>query len=415
VNFLLVDLNRGGGHHAHYVAAVATQARARGWRVRLATTGDAIRDPSHAVVRSVISARDIITVSPVRCALGGRIGLLERSFRVWDTARRAAATGMMAFPADAIFLPECDNLVWACALLGSPFGPTPWCSVSMKMEFAHRRQGLHGRNRPRFDRLQEWVFKESLAKCQRFVVTTVDEVLVRYFGHRYPPLKDRLLLLPEIAHPPARIDRGEARRLLGLPADVFLVVCYGAITMRKGLREFISALARIPACTRTTGLVAGTLDDTARHFLEQPEVGELQQTGRLKVMPGYVDSDCLGLLVSAADMCWVGYPHFYGSSGVLWEAVLAGVPVLATNTGLIGYWTRKYGMGRAVDVSCAQEVADLMVSLRDDPAQVDNMKAGCRTAVSERMPGFAPFGVSVCDAICAAVATDPTLSATVPR
>jgi glycosyltransferase involved in cell wall biosynthesis len=77
----------------------------------------------------------------------------------------------------------------------------------------------------------------------------------------------------------------------------------------------------------------------------------------------------LGLALSAADAVWLGYRDHPFSSGVLWEAAQAGVPVLGCNRGLIAWEIRSQGLGETADIQDIESVVTALNRLLFDEKQ----------------------------------------------
>jgi glycosyltransferase involved in cell wall biosynthesis len=54
-------------------------------------------------------------------------------------------------------------------------------------------------------------------------------------------------------------------------------------------------------------------------------------------------------MLAAADCMWLGYTEFYGMSGVMVFSGRHGVPVLASQEGLIGYLAKKHEVGVIIE------------------------------------------------------------------
>ena len=124
--------------------------------------------------------------------------------------------------------------------------------------------------------------------------------------------------------PPTDAERVEARASLGLPVDAQIVGCVGSITAEKRLHLAIGAVAELPGVHL---LVVG--DGPGRTELEQEANavlgGRVTFTGVLDdVVPAYRAIDVL-LLTSSTE----------GMPGVVLEASMSGVPVVAADVGAV--------------------------------------------------------------------------------
>lgn len=173
-----------------------------------------------------------------------------------------------------------------------------------------------------------------------------DMMLIRYFLKRndafiamsHSVQKDLLLLNPGAEyrlkpHPlydhyePA-IDKKEARRRLGLPADKKIILFFGFIRGYKGLDVLIGAMKSLPDDYHLViaGEVYGSFDSY------QKQVDTLQLSGRISCFTRYITDPEVPLFFSSADVCVLPYKSAT-QSGITQIAYHYHLPVIATDVG----------------------------------------------------------------------------------
>lgn len=399
MRLLIIDPHPAGGHHALYVTAVAQEAKRQNWDVRLVATKTAIENASFAITRGAIEPSEMIHApEPLRGRHQSffRIG---KTLQCWNTLRQSAMKAKADFQADAIFVPDCDMCLPATVLLGSPFRQTPWVSVLLTSPVADDSVGLDIRRLGIKEQRQMATLLMALQRCSHLTVLSTD----RRLADSLPVLCDRgfsrIVAIPEIAQIGEMLEKREARRRLGLADGGHLICLYGAIGMRKGLREFCQVVEAIEPWMNVRGLIAGQADDVASRFLASTEVGNLVRTGRLVVRNQHLTPAEIGLVLSASDLCWAAYPRFRGASGVLWESCLAGVPVVAGNRGIMAHWVRHYGMGVLVDAEHPIGIAEGLVQFLRDESALHQVRANLAPAAQQFKPGVISFGEAIMSSI----------------
>ncbi|MGH7657996.1 MAG: glycosyltransferase, partial [Gemmatimonadales bacterium] len=156
----------------------------------------------------------------------------------------------------------------------------------------------------------------------------------------------------------------EARALLGLPPGVFIAGWVGRMSREKGLDVFLEALAD-PAAAGIVGAIVG--EGKERPALES-RAAELGLAGRLHwcgLVPG------AGRFMPAFDT-FVLSSRTEGTPITLFEAMNAGVPVIATGVGGVpDVLTPEEG--RLVEPDSPTALAGAIAAVRDSP-----MEAGRR-------------------------------------
>jgi teichuronic acid biosynthesis glycosyltransferase TuaC len=118
------------------------------------------------------------------------------------------------------------------------------------------------------------------------------------------------------------LDRTECRRKLGLPQDVALVACVGALIARKGQKHAIEALTHLPEAQL---VLAGAGPDEAQLRAQANALGMADRVHFL----GAVPHAALPEVLSAADV-FVLPTASEGLANVWVEALACGTPVVTT-------------------------------------------------------------------------------------
>lgn len=129
-------------------------------------------------------------------------------------------------------------------------------------------------------------------------------------------------------------NRAEARRAVGLPADLSMIGCFGRIRAQKGTDVFVDALIRVlPTHPGWGGVVLGRATSAhAAFFAEQKaKVEKAGLAGRI-LFPGEVATSDIARWYRALDL-YVAPQRWEGFGVTPLEAMACGVPVVATRVG----------------------------------------------------------------------------------
>jgi glycosyltransferase involved in cell wall biosynthesis len=161
-------------------------------------------------------------------------------------------------------------------------------------------------------------------------------------------LAEKLCYLPDPAEQRVTMNRALARSRLGLRDDQTALLIFGALTERKGIRELLGALRdHWPA--QLSLILAGAQDNAIRTLLAEPHWSAEIRRGRLIVRDFIHDDDDEALVYAASDMAWLGYIGHRFVSGVMVAAGRAGLPMITSDEGEIGYLARTHGIGIAIN------------------------------------------------------------------
>jgi glycosyltransferase involved in cell wall biosynthesis len=173
------------------------------------------------------------------------------------------------------------------------------------------------------------------------------------------------------------MDRQDARRLLGIPADGRYVAMIGALEPRKGIEELLAAVERASLAAQDRVLLVGKATPPIRALLDAGHDRLLRQQ-RIIVLDRYVSDEELGAAFFAADVIAVTHPRQIGSSGTLVRAAAAERYLLTSNFGWVGWVNQFFQLGVSVNVADTDALAAALKTALDESATYQRTEAANR-------------------------------------
>jgi D-inositol-3-phosphate glycosyltransferase len=169
------------------------------------------------------------------------------------------------------------------------------------------------------------------------------------------------------------VPTGEARRALGLPPDVPILLFFGYVRPYKGLGLLLEAVAAASrALPDLLLLVAGEFYEDERPYREA--VDRLGLGDRVRFYPEYIPNEQVRLFFSAADL--VVLPYLEATqSGVGLIAMQLERPVLATAVGGLPEFVRDGETGLLVPPRDPKAMAEAIVRFFRSPQEGERMRA----------------------------------------
>lgn len=156
--------------------------------------------------------------------------------------------------------------------------------------------------------------------------------------------------------------RAALRGRLGIPADAFVIGTVGRLAKQKGHRYLIEAFAEVYRRHPEAWLLLVGHDDEGLRPALEALAGRLGVRDRV-LLPGYVDGKTA---VAAMDLFVL--PSLWEGFGlVLLEAMLAGLPVVATNVAAVPEVVRDGETGLLVPPADTEKLAQAMADLLSSP------------------------------------------------
>lgn len=363
VHILLFEMSL-SGHHANYLDHIAQLFLSQGHRVTVSVREPELGHPVLATLRERYPERCRAEPLPAvdRIDRGlSRLGVAGGELSAWRAFRRFYRRLHRQDPVDRVFYPYLDYCLHATALLGAPSGPAPWAGICMRPSFHLRRSGVIAPV-PAFAAAKERLFGRLLRTPGLLTLFTLDELLEQHLQQTQRHLSPRLKHLPDPAELANHHTRATARAQLGIDPDRFVILVYGAIDDRKGVDHLLAGLRSRHMPRPVLVVTAGKHTAAVRAVVsDAPDVRSIDR---------YIDHETEEALFRAADLVWMGYRHHFAMSGVLVLAAMAGVPVLATHLGLIGWMTRQHALGSMIDTTDPKQVAQVLHHLIAQPTPV---------------------------------------------
>ena len=398
MRLLIVEPETKGHHMVLYTRLLLREAVSRGWTVTILTTESSRNHPAFDFISADHdTALRTIVMTEVSRTRTGSVALLLSQMQLWNALARASGANNHFSDFDLIYCINLDYFEKALSLRGSPFENRPFTGMLMNPKFHRAPTGLGPPSRGDF--LYRMSFKRLLALSDLRRLMVIDQPFREFCVQQRFANVEKICLVSDVGELSRSESVGSARESLGLRPDAFVILLYGRVSSLKGVEQLLRAVQSLDH-PEVVALVAGKPDPAIAALFSSPWCRAMQESGQLLVRAGFHDDESEAKVFSAADLVWLGYAGgAYGSSGVLYQAGSAGLPVISMADGLIGWTVRKHKLGISLDTSDTSGVVDAIQRLRHDKLMMQEFgENGRRLAKSHTGTAFA-------ETICNALAT----------
>jgi glycosyltransferase involved in cell wall biosynthesis len=213
-------------------------------------------------------------------------------------------------------------------------------------------------------------------------VLTVNKPYAQVMARRWR-VKEPLIVLNcsfRTPAPPERPRRFHAA--LGLPPGERIVVYQGGFSHDRGIEQLIEAIAAVPGATLAL-LGYGRMQEQLEELAADPSTG-----GKLAVLPAVPPTELLDWIASADVAAMPIQPttlnHRLTTPNKLFEAMAAGVPVVASDLPGMAAIVRDAGCGLLVDPTDPAAIAAAIRAILDLPEpEYEAWRARCAAAAME--------------------------------
>ena len=287
-------------------------------------------------------------------------------------------------------------IAWAVAL-ESTVGPADiwhgmWATSLPALDRLKRRHGgrtlydsrdvfIHARGMDTMSSPWKWLLggleRRWARRCD--AILTVNDayagLLERRFGVPRPPVvRNTPARYVPPSPPPDRL-----RERLGLPKTTRIVLYQGGLMSDRGIEQGMDAILSVPDATLVL-MGYGSQADAIRHLAASSKYAD-----RVRFVEPVAPAELLDWTASSDVMLMAIQPsslnHRYTTPNKLWEAIAAGVPVVASDLPGMASIVRETGCGVLVDPTDPADIARGINAILDlAPAERASLRDRCRTA-----------------------------------
>ncbi len=345
------------------------------------------RGGCEAVPRGRISrSPEVGAAAPRRAASGGGSRSPLGVTRGLAGGRRLAAIGLTirSQRRATLRVAPTTDIVHAMAYMGIPVGLALGKRDGAPTVYDARDIYVDARNIARLPRPLRRLFgriERRWARDAARVLTVNDpyaDVMARRFGTERP----LVVMNCSSIRPPAV---GRPRRFherLALPGGSRVVLYHGGLSRDRGIEQLVEAIPAVPGAVLVL-MGYGDLDEELRNRAADPA-----NEGRIRVLPAVPPADLVEWVASADVVAMPIQPttlnHRLTTPNKLFEAIAAGVPVVASDLPGMAPIVRSTGCGVVVDPTDPAAIAAALRDILDaSPQRRAELDAGIRVAQAE--------------------------------
>lgn len=386
---LYVEPESNGHHLGLYAAFIWGKAIAEGWRILWLTSPHAARSAIAAqLVRHFGENLEVFVydIDQIPDSGGQPWKWLKYQLQHRRMLKKCIREVVNNRVIDCIFMPWLNYCDRVCGLLGFPTGDIPICGLHMHVAI-HEQQSSRTSLLFRVKHaLTKRMFEKLYSRVSLKGVAVIIESYVKYAQASRMKGANKLTYIPDVGTLSELPPRDESRKHYSIGNDDIVILVFGAISKRKGVGTLLQAAAATKKDGTLVIILAGKQDVDVETEIESFRRSVEKNATRLISQNTFVNSDDEARLFSAADLVWVGYPGFLGSSGVLIQAGCAGLPVISGEQGEIGRTVKRWQSGLTCNLANTEIVTSVINMLANDSSLRSRLGANGRDFCQQHNP-----------------------------
>jgi glycosyltransferase involved in cell wall biosynthesis len=229
------------------------------------------------------------------------------------------------------------------------------------------------------------VIQSLIKKIESYFIHRVDVVLTTgemdsQFIEKLYEIKDTVVVrnIPLYQQPKQKID---FRKMFGITEDKLILLYQGVLLNGRGMPQIMRAVAQLP----NTVLVIVGDGEQRENFKKLAE--ELNTSSRV-FFTGSIDQTDLINYTAGADigLCLIeniSVSYYHALPNKLFEYIMAGVPVLASDLPQMKKIVETYQVGESINISIEENITKTLKQWSDEPALLEMYRKNCVDASHE--------------------------------
>lgn len=360
---LIVEPNSSGHHMAMHLRIIIKKLSNLEFETSLLTTHSAVNSQSYMLVKAEMTKNiNHYFLPEFKNDKKNKMIILFRQFKIWLNLKKEFSKIIKIDKPDIVLIPTLDWIIKPIEIFGSPFQNIPFTGVFMAPKHHRYKMGLAD------SKLKDWyynlLFKKFLKIKTLKRVLTFDGPFVDYARDNYQDLSNKVSFIPDFGLIELKSSKQDARLKLGINQNSKVILVYGSLSLRKGIKELLNVLFNRNVINNLVILLSGKANEEIIKLMNDPNISNLISLKKLIINFKFHSAFEEQQAFAAADAVWLGYTQGYGqTSGVLYQAIKTDLLVIAQDQGIIGMYTKKYKLGVIVSPNKEEQVVEKIFDL----------------------------------------------------
>lgn len=350
MTYLIIEPEYGGHYMILYIKFIVRLLAKKKKNVVFLTTK---KTSQHESFKSLLKEHKNIQIEYIkfiRPKSFSTMSMLIHQIRLFFLIKKKYKIISKKYKFDHIFINSLDHFDKALSLFGDPFYNVNFSGIYVNPKFHLQKYNLGKAGR--YNVISKFFFKKLLKTPNLRNILTNDKFFINYIISNNFKNFNKLKFLCEPREFTHSFNKSYSRYLLKLPKNNFFILVYGALKKSKGIAELFLALCNNNINKKVSVILAGDAHKEIKHFLNSRVTKLLIKEKKLFYFKGFQSNKEESILFSASDIVWVGYQkQFPFLSGVLYQAAIKKLPIIASNHGIIGWMNKKHKLGLSVDIT----------------------------------------------------------------
>lgn len=256
---------------------------------------------------------------------------------------------------DHIFLTTLDHIDKVIPIFGSPFGKKNFSSIILNPKNHLNEYDLAKYNPKKF--IYDINIQQILKLKYLQSLYSNDPLFVKYIKKKNYECSNKIFYFDEPVELKYLKKNSVLKKVFNFTQKDFVILVYGAIKNSKSVTELVEILNQKNLNNNIKVLLCGIQTKDIKEFLKKKICKNLIKQKKLKVIEKFLNLREEEIVFGASDLVWIVYKESsFGSSGVLFLAKKAKIPIISSRNGIPFWINKKYKLGPSVEIDNQESI-----------------------------------------------------------
>jgi glycosyltransferase involved in cell wall biosynthesis len=356
MTILIIETESVGHYLVGYIKYILRYFHTTKFKIIILTTVEASKHPSFEILKKENNNIKLEYIEKIALKKKNTIALIFYQVKFYFLVKNKFKILNSKYKFNLVFLNSFERFDKAISFFGTPFQKTQFSGIFLGLKFHLKKYNIFSSGR--LDFISEFLFKRLLQFSTLKTILTNDFFLEQYAKKNKFMNYNKINFLHEPKEFNYSFKKSLARKHLNILSECKLLLVYGALIESKGIKELINALLHPNISNNVAVALVGEQSQEIRLFLSSDVVNNLINSKKLYIFDGWQNEINEAKIFSACDIVWIGYKNYPIPSGVLYQAAVKILPIIASNEGIINYFNKKYKLGYTVDINNTLDIVN---------------------------------------------------------
>lgn len=372
MSVLLIELETKGHHISSYLRSIVTRLLKNKTKIIFITTKQIKHNDYYNFFKKNTK---LIYISDIKYPkIVNYISLIKFQFENYQVIKKKFNEIKVKYNINFIYINTLDFFDKPLSFLGSPFGKTKFSGLYLNPKFY-----LNYSNYFKYlvkKKFYLFLFKKILKIQYLSNIFIVDPLCNKFLIKLKESTLDKIIFINDLGSTnkmkKLNYTKNKCRKIFNIDKKDFVILVYGYIRKNKSLSELFGVINNIETKKKIRILIVGERDKKTDEFIKNSINTDKKLASKIINIDKFSNDLDEKIVFKACDLVWTGYTKdFYGSSGVYFLASINYRPVICSNHGSIGWYSKKYKIGYSVDLTNRKKLLNIFTMIINNKKKIN--------------------------------------------